>query len=116
MSPFGITIQSSISAVFKRSIRLPHTPSNMSGLRLYIIFSLGIQEASSLSQREGEGGFSFFQLRAMHLLAIIKAILMNLTLLPLTGSIEVSPSRVNLGSGRIFILTTLSMVLSIVSQ
>ena len=52
----------------------------------------------------------------MHLLAIVKAILVNLILLALTGSIDVSPNRVHLGSDGIFDLTIMDMVLSNVSQ
>ena len=92
--------------------------ANLSGLcfRLYIIFWLGLQEVSSLSQSEGEGGCSLFHLRYMHLLAFVRAILMNLILLSLTGSMDVSLNRVNIGSDGIFVLAILDMVLSNVSQ
>lgn len=72
---------------------------------------LGLHEVSSLSQSEGEGGCSLFHLRYMHLLAIVRAILLSLT-----GSMDVSLNRVNIGSDGIFVLAILDMVLSNVSQ
>lgn len=76
-----------------------------------------MQEVSSLSLGEGGGGCSFFHLRAIHLLAVSKAIFMNLMILvPLCGSIDISPNRANLGLGGIFILVNLDVLHNDVSQ
>ena len=75
-----------------------------------------MQEDSSLSQREGGGGCSSFHLRAIHLLAVAKAILINRDLRPLTGNTEASPNRASLGSGGICVSVIVDMFPNTVCQ
>ena len=109
-----------MGAAPKKSINPCQTLSNISGLcfKLYIILSLGIHDASSLSHSECGGGSSSFHLSAIHLLAVINAILINLTvfLLHCSGSKDLSPNSTSLGSCGIVIPVITDTFLNISSQ
>lgn len=57
--------------------------------RLYIIFLFGIHDANSLVHLADVDGCSSFHCMAIHLLAVIKVILLNLCLFLLTFVIDV---------------------------
>ena len=70
--------------------------------KLYIIFSLGMHDASSFVHLANVGGDTSFQCIAIHLLAgiliINNNILINLSWFLLTFIIDVSPRRITIGS------------------
>ena len=66
--------------------------------KLYIIFSFARHDANSSVHLADVGGCSSFHCIAIHLLAMMRAILINLSLFLLTFIMEVSPNRIILGS------------------
>ena len=94
------TMYNNISNRYQISpIHPPSTPDLFEGLpfKLFIIFSLGMHDASSFINPANIGGDTTFQCIAIHLLAVIRAILKNLSWFLLTFIIDVSPMRIILG-------------------